>query len=228
MRQWINLIPIKELKKKKNRTDQQPRATLNASCKLFLCAREPPFCIPTAAMSEGEKAKTAASPDVVQLTGVLDAQTQTLMMRRRSSSRSLPWRPAPARSQKLRIPRTSERQQRPDGTCSSSPRRLSSIAWSPEKEWCKQMGGWRCIYTQRSASVVPRPGCTLRRRPFPAGENHPAHLLSPVVWSSASPLHLSAPSSGSSALKTSCWCLASWGSGRSQPGTTGWEWTRLG
>lgn len=83
------------------------------------------------------------------MTGVSDALTQTLMSvekRSCSSSRSLPWRPVPARSQKPRIPRTSERRQRPDGTCSSSPRRLSSIVWFPEEEWRKHTGGWRYIY----------------------------------------------------------------------------------
>lgn len=60
-------------------TDQQPEATRNASCKLFQCSREPPFFIPTVAMSGGESKKQLLRPDVVQVTGVSDTLMQTLM-----------------------------------------------------------------------------------------------------------------------------------------------------
>lgn len=57
-------------------TDQQPEATRIASCKLFQCSREPPFFIPTVAMwgewGWGEQ-KQLLRPDVVQVTGVSDA-----------------------------------------------------------------------------------------------------------------------------------------------------------
>lgn len=191
-------------------TDQQPEATRNASCKLFQCSREPPFFIPTVAMSGGGSKNSCFGRMLYRwrVSRTLWRRRWWVFRRRRGSSRSLPWRPAPARSLKPRTPRTAERPRRPGGTCSSSPRRLSSIVWFPERRAGVQTEGK--LKTQTSARL-----------------HRSSRLLSPVAWSSASPLRRSAPGSGSSAPRTSCWCLASWGSGRSQPGTTGWEWTRL-
>lgn len=53
------------------------------------------------------------------------------------------------------------------------------------------------------------------------------HHVSPVVWSSAAPPRRSAPGSGSSAPRTSYWCLSWWESSRTQPGITWWGWTLL-
>lgn len=58
---------------------------------------------------------------------------------RLSSTRSPPLQPVPRRSLRQPSPRTAERRWRPDETCSSSPRHLSSTVWFPaqgkERVW---------------------------------------------------------------------------------------------
>lgn len=159
VKQWFNLIPLKT-SLKKNLTYDRPAAwshsqRLMQTVPVFTWAS---LLHPNSGYERGgEKKQKQLLHQMLYSWRVSDALTQrSLEMWRRSSSRSLPWRPAPARSQKPPIPRTSERQQRPDGTCSSSPRRLSSIVWFPEDEWRKHMGGLRYTHTHTMWCVCSR------------------------------------------------------------------------
>lgn len=134
---WVIWFPERKKKRCVNekRQDQQPEATSNASCKLFHCSHTASLHVGLPSSSQQRlQVKTAASPDVAQLTGISDTPTRTLMSLEWGgcgSTRSPPSQPAPVHSLKRRSPRTSARRWRPDGTCSSSPRPLSSTVWFP-------------------------------------------------------------------------------------------------
>lgn len=68
------------------------------------------------------------------------------------TTHSPPSQLAPVRSLKLPSPQTSERRWRPDETCSSSPRPLSSTVWFPA-----QGKGWRKRTVFTNVTVYPVP-----------------------------------------------------------------------
>lgn len=115
---------------------------LNASCKLFHCSHTVVLYVGLPSSSQQRLQKKKKKTQLLQqmLYSWQVPPTQTLMSLERVdwrgqqagvSTRSPPSQPAPARSLKPPSPRTSERRWRPDGTCSSSPRRLSSTVWFP-------------------------------------------------------------------------------------------------
>lgn len=61
--------------------DQQPEATLNASCKPFHCSHTVYVGLPSSLLPAAVTIKTAASPDVVQLTGTSTTPTQRSFLR---------------------------------------------------------------------------------------------------------------------------------------------------
>ena len=114
---------------------------LNASCKLFQCSHTVVLYVGLPSSSQQrlqikKKQKKQLLHQMLYSWQVPPTQTSLERADWRGqqaggSTRSPPSQPAPARSLKPPSPRTSERRWRPDGTCSSSPRRLSSTVWFP-------------------------------------------------------------------------------------------------
>lgn len=70
---WVTWFPWRKKRHVNEKQDQQPKATLNASCKLFHCSHTALLHVGLPSSSQQWlRVKTAASPDVARSTGISD------------------------------------------------------------------------------------------------------------------------------------------------------------